>query len=101
HAGYSDDLGRAGGEPFDALDGVVHRSHRELVALAEPAPDRLAQPVLQLAAYVEDRGGAWPGVDVLVGAADREVGTARVELDRHRADRVAQVPQHEGAGLVH
>ena len=42
--------GRADEEPVDPVDRVVRRVHRELVALAEPAPDRLPQLVLQVGA---------------------------------------------------
>ena len=50
---------------------------------------------------VQERRRAGAGVQVLVGAADGQVGAGRVQADRHRADRVAQVPQHQRAGLVH
>ena len=49
----------------------------------------------------EERRGARPGVDVLVGAADREIHVAAVQVDGHRADGVAQVPEHQRPGLVH
>ena len=48
---------RIGGVPAEATDAglrVVRRSHCELVPLAEPAPDRLAELLLQLAAHVEE-----------------------------------------------
>ena len=57
--------------------GLVVRPHRELVALAEPALDRRAQRVLQGSAHVEEGRRARAGVEVLVGAADGEVGARR------------------------
>src|SRR5262245_24656661 len=39
-------------EPVDGLDWIVGRTHRELVALREPSPDRLPQLVLQVGAHV-------------------------------------------------
>ena len=46
-------------------------------------------------------GRARSAVEVLVAAPDREVDPPRVELRRHDAGGVAEVPQHERAGLVH
>ena len=78
---------RIGGVParkrrIDGL-GVVVALHRELVALAEPALDRRAQPVLERGGDVEVGGRARAGVEVLVGAADRQLGA------RSRAARPA------------
>src|SRR6202034_371333 len=93
HCDGADDLRRAGQVPADAGDRVVALAHVELVLLPEPAPYRLLQSRLQVAAHVEERWSAWPGVQVLVRAADGEVGAVGVELHRDRAGRVAQVPQ--------
>src|SRR5205823_10692382 len=38
--------------------------------------------------------------EVLVGAAHRQVGTASVEVHRHGADGVAQIPEHQRAAVV-
>ena len=79
--------------------GVVAALHRELVALAEPAPDRRAQRRLALARHVEVAGRARPGVEVLVGAADGELGAGGAQADRDRARRVAEVPDQRRAAL--
>ena len=73
---------------------LVGRPHRELVALAEPALDRRAQPLLQVAAHVEERRRPRAAVEVLVGAAHGQVGAGVGQPDRHRADRVREVPEH-------
>ena len=82
--------------PGCALEG---RAHLELVALREPALDRRSELVLELAPDVEERGRAGAAVQVLVGAADREVDAVRVRgstgID---AGGVRQVPQDERAG---
>ena len=54
--------------------GAVVGTHRELVDLAEPAPDRLAQLSLQVPAHVGEGGGAGPAVEKLVRASDRQLG---------------------------
>ena len=77
--------------------GVVAALHRELVALAEPAPDRRAQLRLALARDVEVAGRARPGVEVLVRAADGELRAGGAQADRDRAGRVAEVPDQRRA----
>ncbi len=92
---------RIGGVPAwkraDAVDRVVGALHRELVALAEPAPDRRAQLRLELARHVQERRRSRPGVEVLVGAADGQLDAAPAQVDRDRAGRMAEVPDHAGA----
>ena len=71
------------GQPAaDARRRVVALAHRELVALAEPALDRVAELGLELAPDVEEGGRAGAAVEVLVGAADREVDAGCLEVDR-------------------
>jgi hypothetical protein len=50
---------------------------------------------------VGERGRAGPAVEVLVGAADGDVHAVGVQVQRHRARGVAQVPQDERPGVVH
>ena len=100
HGRDPDDVGGAGHEPADAGDRVVGRPHRELVPLAEPALHRLVQLLLQVVTHVKERGGPGPGVEVLVGAPDRQVGAAPVEVHRHGAGGMAQIPQHQRAAVV-
>ena len=45
-------------------------------------------------------GAPGPGVQVLVGAADGQVGAGPVQVHRDRARRVAQVPEHQRARVV-
>ena len=65
-------------QPPDARPRLVALPHLELVALPEPAPDRLAELVLELAPDVEEGGRAGSAVEVLVGAADGEVDAVLV-----------------------
>ena len=48
----------------------------------------------------EEGRRARAAVEVLVAAADREVGVGAVQVDRHRAGRVRQVPHRQRAGGV-
>ncbi len=84
----------------DAGFGVVRGAHLELVPLAEPSPDRLAQLGLPSSVHVEERRRSRPAVHVLVGAPDREIDVRGIELDRERPDGVRQIPQHERAGAM-
>ena len=74
--------------------------HPELLAMAEPAPDRLVQARLQFLAHVDERRRAGPAVQVLVAAADGEVGAARLQGHGHRAGRMAHVPEDQGPGRM-
>ena len=59
---------------------------------AQPAPDRLAQARLVLGADVQERRRARAAVEVLVGAADRQVGAGGVERDRDARRRCGRGP---------
>ena len=80
-------------EAADAGRRRVDRPHQERVLGAHPALDRLGECVEVALGDVAVGRGARAAVEVLVGAADRQVGLPRVELDRHRAARVREVPQ--------
>src|SRR5947208_12497846 len=85
------EYGRAADEPAaDAGLGIVVGSHRELVALAEPALDRISQLVLERRPYVEEGRRAGTAIEVLVGASDGEIHAVLLQADRHRADGMAQ-----------
>ena len=98
--GKPDDVRRACREPVDRRRRIVDSAHRELIALTEPAPDRLPQGCLQFPAHVEKSGRPWAAVEVLVRAADRKVDTVGVQRNRHRPDRMAQIPQHQRTCVV-
>ena len=55
---------------------------------------------MQVAAHVEEGRRARPAVEILVGAAYGQVGVGCVQVHRHGAGRMAQVPQRQRAGLV-
>ena len=73
--------------------GRVARPHEERVGVAHPALDRLGELVLEAGVDVAEGGEPGAAVEVLVGAADGEVGVPLVEGDGHRAGGVAQVPR--------
>jgi len=71
--------GRRPGEPgTDPVDGPVAGPHGELVALAEPAPYRLAQLPLQVAAHVGEGRGAGPRRTSRRDAWARRTGSVRL-----------------------
>ena len=97
--GEAEDRRRPREEALDPRSRLVARAHLELLPLAEPALDRRAQPLLQVAPHVEERRRPRPGIEVLVGAPDGQLRLRQV--DRDDAGRVAQVPEHQRAGAVH
>ena len=48
----------------------------------------------------DERRRAGAAVQVLVAAADREVGAGAVQIDRHGAGGVREIPDHDRAGLM-
>ena len=68
--------------------------------MAEPAGERLVECRLQRAADEQEGRCARSAVQVLVAAADREIDAGAVDVERHRAGAVRQVPQHQGPRLV-
>ena len=94
------------------IDGVPERKRRMPAARGVVGPIRngSSAPIQPWIGWVsssrwrvgdvQEGGRAGTAVEVLVGAADGQVDLPRVELDRQRPDRVAQVEQHQGAGVV-
>ena len=99
-ASIAEDRRGAAEHPPDAGGGFVARTHLERLGAAQPALHRLAEPRQVRGGDVAEGGGAGPAVQVLVGAAHREVDAPRVEGERDGADRVREVPEHQRAGVV-
>ena len=62
----------------------------------------LARRSCQVAAHIEKGRRARPAVEIFVGAAHRQIRLRAVEIDRHAAGGVAQIPQDQracGVGL--
>ena len=81
-------------------DGAVVGPHQERVGGTHPPLDRLGQLGQVALGDVQEGRRAGAAVEVLVGAADGEVDPPGVELHRQHTDRVTQVEQHEGPGVV-
>ena len=95
----AEDRRRAGEEAGDAGGRPVVGLERERLGVAEPAGQRLARLLVPALGDEEEGGRPWPAVEVFVAAADREIGAGGVQLDRHRAGAVGQIPQRERAAL--
>ena len=68
--------------------------------MPKPAGDRRRGGPGEPRRRVEEGGAARPAVEVLVGAADREVDVAPEEVDGDRAGRVGEVPHAQRADIV-
>ena len=81
----------AGGRPVAGLE-------REGSRVAHPAGqgwDALGMVALR---REQEGRGSRSAVEILVAAADREIGAAAIQVHRHGAGAVRQIPQHERAG---
>ena len=101
HRDHRDDRRGAADDAPDPCRRLVAVLHLECIDAPEPAPDRLGDLLLQISSDVAECRSAWPAVQVLVRAADREVDVAFIEVDGHGAHRMAEIPQDERAGVVH
>jgi hypothetical protein len=99
HRGGGQDRWRAGEPAADARIGLVGPFHLELVALAEPALDRGAQAGLAVLSDVQVGGRARPSVQVLVGAAHRQLDAPPAQVHGHGAGRVAEIPDQRSGRL--
>ena len=70
---------------------LVDLAHLELVALAEPALYGLAQPPGEIPSHVQIARRARPGVQILVGAANRKVHPRLVQAYGHGASAMAEI----------
>ncbi len=91
---------RADQEARDAGGRAVVQVKGEGCGLAEPAPNRRLQLILQFAADIQESRRARAAVQVFVRAADGQIDFPAIELDRHGADGVAEIPEDERAGFV-
>lgn len=92
---------RAAQEACDARIGREAGLHRERCAVAPPAGQRLREVRVMTMRHPHEGGRTGAAVQVLVRAADRAVRACAVQVDRHRAGRVREIPQHQPAGVVH
>ena len=83
--------------PADSGPRIERSIHRELVRLAEPTPDRLGHPILDLARDEDERRSARPAVEELVRAADGQLHSGGREVEFEHARRVRQVPDRRGS----
>ena len=95
--GQRDDGLRAAQGAGDAVGGRKARIHGERRSVAPPAGQRLAEARLVFFGYPDEGGRAWAAVQVLIGAANGQVGAGAVQVQRHGAGRMGQVPQRQRA----
>ena len=98
--GHRDDRRRPGLEARDAGGGAIIGFEGERLGMAEPARQRRGELVLQRFGDEQEGRRAGAAVEIFIAAPDREIGARAVEVDRHRAGAVRQVPQHQRAGGV-
>ena len=85
---------------LDAARRSVARLERERLGVSEPARDRRRGGSGEPRRCVEEGRAARAAVEVLVGAADREVDVTPEEVDGDRAGRVREVPHAQRADIV-
>ena len=91
--GEAEDRRRAGEEAVDAARRHVIVGEGERLGMAHPAAQRRHQPLLKMLGDVEEGRGAGAAVQIFVAAADGELGAGLVQVKRHRADAVAEIPE--------
>ena len=96
---------RAADESRDAGSRPILARERERLRVAEPARERLPpalaiHPSGVLGMRPDERRRARSAVQVLVAAADRQVGARGIQIDRHRPGGMREVPHHDRAGGV-
>ena len=90
-----------------AAQKAPHSAHRLIVetkvkgpSLAPPTADGVEEPLLQGTTYVQKRWRPRPAVEIFVSTANRQIRAGAVQIDRHRTNRMAQIPQSQRASLV-
>ena len=91
--GQAEHRRRSGEEAVDAGRGPVIVGEGEGRGMAHPAAQRRHQPLLEMLGDVEEGGSARAAVQIFVAAADGELGSVAIEVERHRAGAVAEVPE--------
>src|SRR3546814_21083565 len=61
--------------------------------MAHPAAQIGDEPFLQMLGDIEEGWRAGSAVQIFIAAADRQLGPGPIEVDRHGADAVAEVPE--------
>ena len=83
-----------------ALGGAVAVLEREGGGVAHPAGEGVGQRRLMALRDIGEGGSAGAAVEIFVGAADRHVGVGGGEIERDRADTVAQIPEDQRACVM-
>ena len=68
--------------------------------MAHPARQRLGQRIVMTLSDISEGRRAGATVQIFIPAADREIRPAPIEIDRHRADRMRQIPEDQRARRV-
>ena len=89
---HAQDRRRARQKARDAGRGSVRRIERERPGVAEPAGDRLPDLLVPALGDEQERRRPGPAVQILVAAADRQIGAGGMEIDRQRRRRCARGP---------
>ena len=68
--------------------------------MAPPAGQRLPDAIGMTRIHPQKGRGAGAAIEVLVAATDRKVGPRGMQVDRHRAGAVGQIPDGQHAGFM-
>ena len=79
----------------DAACGPIGAFERERFGMSKPAGKRQPEIILQMLRDMQECRRARAAVQIFVATAHRQIDAISIKLQRHRADRMRQVPQHQ------
>src|SRR3546814_21188045 len=88
----------AGKEAGDAGGGLVIVGEGKGGGMAHPAAQIGDEPFLQMLGDIEEGWRAGSAVQIFIAAADRQLGSRPIAVDRHGAYAVAEVPEGRTEG---
>ncbi len=98
--GHRDHRRRAAKVACDAGCRCVVRREGKRRGVAHPAGQRLPEAIRMARMHPDEGGRARAAVQVLVAATDGEVGVLALQVHRHGAGAVGEVPHRERAGVM-
>ena len=84
----------------DIGGGAIGGCEIERVGMAEPAAQRLLEPALVARRGVEEGRCPRSAIQIFVAAANGKIDIAAFQIDRQRAGRMRQIPDHQRTGIL-